>query len=131
MGKRTSKVGITGLSRFVNIFTENQVDMRTGPTTFVSENPIKPVIQRTDDSCGDKNETVSKLVPSADRHKLGNGSARCDMTGLVPFYDAAAQVPEHLQKCTFCYPTHFPEMSSNFLSNQRFFPEITLFFTLR
>ena len=131
MGKRTSKVGITGLSRFVNIFTENQVDMQTEPTTFVSENPIKPVIQRTDDSYKDKNETVFKPVPSADRHKLRNGSAKCDMTGLVPFYDAAAQVPEHLQKCAFCYPTHLPGMSSNFLSYPRFFSAIALFFTLR
>jgi len=131
MGKRNSKAGIAGLSRFINMFTENQLDMQTRPTTFVSENPMKPVIQRTDDSREDKNGTVSKLVPSTNQHKLGNVSAKYDMTGLVPFYDAAAQVPDHLQKCVFYYLTHFPEMSSNFLSNKRFFPAIALFFALR
>lgn len=104
MGKRKSKVGIAGLSRFVNVFTENQVDMQTGPTTFVSENPMKPLIQRTNDSREGKDETVSKLVPSADQHKLGNVSAKYDVTGLVPFHHTAAQVPEHLQKCVFYYP---------------------------
>jgi len=100
MGKRT-KVGIAGLSRFVNVFTENQVDTQTGPTTFVSENSVKHSIQRTDDSREGKDEIISNLASSADKHKLGNVLAKNDMTGLVPFYDAAAQVPEHLQKCVF------------------------------
>lgn len=131
MGKRKSKIGMAGISRFVNVFTENQVEMQAGPTSFEPGNLMKSAIQRNDDSRESKDNTVSKLVSNVDQQKLGNELVRYDVTGLVPFYDTAAQVPEHLQKCALFHYIHFSGMFSDFPSNQRFFPAITLFFTLR
>lgn len=113
MGKRKSKAGMTGLSRFVAVLHQDQASAQQIPTSSkssvdmtaqdITQNETAP-----EEHLGDEEErptkTVgaeSKLARTAVQVITSRGStARYDATGLVPSYNDISQVPEHLKKCT-------------------------------
>ncbi|KAF5362192.1 hypothetical protein D9756_002112 [Leucocoprinus leucothites] len=102
MGKRKSKTGMAGISRFVAVLNKDQAE--TQPTLTSLGNFTKSTAQRADYSNGDKELGKASVDGSNITSNLNQAKTRksawfrYDVTGLVPFYNDAAQVPEHLLK---------------------------------
>ena len=91
MVKKLRQTNLSGLSRFLQTFDDEPVSSSTRSTAGPST-PRKP--------------NVVDLEPQPPPGKrvtglLGPGNEAYDATGLVPFYTDPAQVPAHLQKCTY------------------------------
>ena len=108
MGKRHSTY--TGLSRFVlEAFGTDQGEssksVNTSETQLRSNNTEKKSTRSA--SQLESESTPSQVEPPHKKRKtglLGPGYEEYDATGLAPYYTDAADVPEHLKKCTSQFP---------------------------
>jgi trimethylguanosine synthase len=114
MGKWKSKTGMAGISRFVAVLNEDHVDSEAPPAHTSFKSPVEATFRsfeegihgtgdglkgsRGSEPTGSTNALSSKQSKRSEHTKL-----RYDATGLVPFYNDASQVPEHLRKCTPAY----------------------------
>ena len=89
MGKNKRKSGMTGLARFVLDSFNNSNGATSNSIEPASEPEPEPAhkLQKVDEE---------KRVVSSKTY----GKRRYDASGLVPHYENAEEVPEHLQKCT-------------------------------
>ncbi len=106
MGKKLRQTNVSGLSRFLPAFVDGTV---SNSSTSVS------AVAGLSMPCPAKSKPEPDVVnpyqqPPLERRKtglLGPGNEAYDATGLVPFYTDAAQVPTHLQKCTYTHTQSF------------------------
>ena len=96
MGKKLRHSNVSGLSRFLQAF-DDEPSLTSTPSTTSTAGPLTPHLIKLD-------VVDEETQPAAGKRKaglLGPGNDAYDATGLVPFYTDAAQVPAHLQKCTY------------------------------
>ncbi|KAJ3576546.1 hypothetical protein NP233_g349 [Leucocoprinus birnbaumii] len=85
---------MAGISRFLNALQETQVEVQ--PVEPGSPTPMAPPANENTRTASANNSSPT-LNPT--QTKTGEDTGlRYDATGLVPFYNDASQVPEHLQK---------------------------------
>jgi trimethylguanosine synthase len=99
MGKKLRQKNVSGLSRFLQVLDEPvPLSTTTSCATAGTAGSSMPQLKRKPDLVD------SEQQPRPGERKtglLGPGNEAYDATGLVPFYTDAAQVPAHLQKCTY------------------------------
>lgn len=145
MGKRKSKSGMTGLSRFVAVFNEGQSGTQPGVTSSKSSvnlavQDLEPNGASSGELHGDGSESGGKTMraePTSTQTPIlvelpkKKSASRYDATGLVPAYDDESLVPEHLKKCPSIGLALFPLRTTSHLSvDCRLFTTHTLFFAI-
>jgi hypothetical protein len=139
MGKRKGG-GLTGLSRFVLESFKNDPAPQSTPPERVAQDPHHPstgVIplpeQGLDNRPSKRQKTKdSEVVPESGQEtpddEAGHWVQKYDVTGLVPRYTDASQVPDHLQKCVYSID-FICVLTPNF--NQIFRNELVIFLFTR
>jgi len=95
MGKKLRQSNVSGLSSFLEAFDEPTLSPTTSSTPIAGPSTRPPTLKS--DSVDSKLET-QPAVGLRKTGLLGPGKEAYDVTGLVPFYTDASQVPAHLQK---------------------------------
>lgn len=134
MGRRRSKVGLSGLSQFVAVLHEDR--SQTQPS--LSSLTVQNLDQNNSEGEGRHKEAGKKSTEkiSVDALSIYIQSQkeitkpRYNATGLVPFYSNASQVPEHLKKCTFAHIPPIYTLALNTFVNTPDFSQRTRFFSL-
>jgi hypothetical protein len=96
MVKKLRQTNVSGLTRFLQAFDEPSHSQTASATP--SAGPSTPRLKRESNSI---HPETQKAAGKRKAGLLGPGNEAYDATGLVPFYTDAAQVPAHLQKCTY------------------------------
>jgi trimethylguanosine synthase len=99
MGKKLRQKNVSGLSHFLKVLDEPvSLSTTSACTTTSTAGSSTPRSKRKPDLVD-----FDQQPPPGKRKTglLGPGNEAYDATGLVPFYTDAAQVPSHLQKCTY------------------------------
>ena len=108
MGKKLRRTNVSGLSHFFQAFDGVDGTVSNSSTS----NPVVagPSTTRPAEFKPEPEVVDTYQQPPLKERKtglLGQGNEAYDATGLVPFYTDAAQVPDHLQKCTHAHAQSF------------------------